>query len=387
MGLFENSHFPYTNFHELNLDKIVDVTKEAKETADRAETKADQAAATVGTYESRLSEVEHRNLVQDNAIVAARSDIADLQQRAAVDENIIASKSTVTVERGTYGPDDPESLAVGTITVDGIPTTLYGERNQAIAVEQGTLDAGVLVGSVVIEGQRTNLYAPTAGSTVVRAVDVPFNTEGVVPAMQGNTVQAAIEELNTDIMNINYPEIETSSEAYTVFSESNLEDYGNPSSNDEAMSDLANNILYAYKMLEKNICYDNRGDTINLNSSYYSGCFTGGQTTVYVMIPYNKIVKRYNGFNHGSYTATTNPIDNPNNYQWTLTGKITVRGTNGYILNAIDLASASISTITVIAVESGIQIKITVPQISGSPNNTPVNVWFSDNPKLSFTKN
>lgn len=386
MGLFENSHFPYTNFHELNLDKVVDVTKDAKETADRAETKADQAAATVETYDSRLSEVEHRNLVQDNAIVAARSDIADLQQRAAVDENIIASKSTVTVERGTYGPDDPESLAVGTITVDGVPTTLYGERNQAIAVEQGTLDAGVLVGSVVIEGQRTNLYAPTAGSTVVRAVDVPFNTEGVVPAMQGNTVQAAIEELNSDIMDINYPEIETSSEQYTVFSESNLENYGNPSSNDEAMSDLANNILYAYKVLEKNMCYDNQGDRISLNAASYSGYITAGNTNIYVMIPYNKIVKRYNGFVRGSYQSTINPIDRPNNYTWTMDGNIYVRGVNGYILQNVPLSGSDITGIDCTPTETGIMVKLTVPAISGLTTNTPINIYFAGNAYIEFNK-
>lgn len=384
MGLFENSHFPYTNFHELNLDKIVDVTKDAKETAEQAETTANATAATVGTYDSRLSEVEHRNLVQDNAIVAARSDIADLQQRAAVDENIIASKSTVTVERGTYGPDDPESLAVGTITVDGVPTTLYGERNQAIAVEQGTLDAGVLVGSVVIEGQRTNLYAPTAGSTVVRAVDVPFNTEGVVPAMQGTTVQAAIEELNTEIMNINYPEIETSSEQYTAFNDNNLDDYGNPSSNDEAMSALANNLLYAYKLLEKNTCYDNAGDRINLNASIYNGYISAGNTNIYLFIPYNKIVKRYDGYIYGTYHPVTNPIDNPNNYTWSMDGNIYVRGINGYVLQNVSLSGIGVTAIDCTPTETGIQVKLTVPAVSGATTNTPVTAYFAGSAYIEF---
>lgn len=394
MGLFENSHFPYTNFHELNLDKIVDVTKEAKETADRAETKADQAAATVGTFDQRITEnTENIDNAQDritgvNAAVGVHSNqITDLiGQTSKLGTDIMHTNSDVNELRLRVDAteDDIESLKID---------------KTSCQVEQGTLDAGVLVGTVTQQltpdspVETIRLYAPTAGSTVVRAVDVPFNTTGVTPEMTGNTVQAAIEELNTGIAAglgaLNHQTIDPDPDNYLAYDDGDLsERYSGPNDNLEYLFEkIVNNIKGMFKTLAKNVYYDNTRDRIALNGSYYSGSITGGQSTIYIMIPYNKIVQRYDGFNYGNYHAVTNPIDNPSNYRWVLNGSITVRGVNGYILNNVDLASSSITAISCVAVESGVQIKLTIPAASGSVNNSPVNAWFSgNNPYIEFYK-
>ncbi len=389
MGLFENSHFPYTNFHELNLDKIVDVTKDAKDTADRAETKADQAAATVGTFDQRIT-------ANTEAVTNLQTTVGNHEERISYNERMIAingdlitantTRYTVLNEKvNNLDSELDTKIQEANTRMDGIDVDV--SQKSSVVAFPGTLDAGVLVGRILVNGEETKMYAPTAGSTVVRAVDVPFDKTGLTPPMTGATVQAAISELNSKIYDQDYPDIYADGDEYTNYNDSNLnpDTYG-PGTIEEQLNFIANRIYNMHRVMEKNMCYDNDEDSINLNGSYYSGCFTGGQTTLYIMIPYNKIVKRYDGFVNSAYHPVTNPIDNPNNYQWTLSGKITVRGTNGYILNGIDLASASISAISVVAVESGIQIKITVPQVSGGPNNTPVNAWFSDNPTLSFSK-
>ena len=392
MGLFENSHFPYTNFHELNLDKIVDVTKEAKETADRAETKADQAAATVGTFDQRITKnTNNIDILGDritgvnNAVAVHTNQIGDLIQ---ADSDI---KSDLM-----HTQTDINDLSLRVDATEGDIQTL--EINKTLCqVAQGTLDAGVLVGTVTQQLtpdspiETIRLYAPTAGSTVVRAVDVPFNTTGVTPEMTGNTVQAAIEELNTGIADglnsLNHQTIDPDPDQHLSYVDGDLSvRYSGPNDDLEYLFEkIVNNIQGMFKTLAKNVYYDNARDRIALNSSYYSGSITGGQSAIYIMIPYNKIVQRYDGFNYGNYHAVTNPIDNPNNYSWVLKGSITVRGVNGYILNNVDLASSSITAISCVAVESGIQIKLTIPAASGSVNNSPINAWFSgNNPYIEF---
>jgi len=394
MGLFENSHFPYTNFHELNLDKIMDVTKDAKETADRAETKADQAAATVGTFDQRITEnTENIDNAQEritavNAVVVHHSNqIVDLSQ---TDSNINSDLLHTHTEIN--------ELSLRVDATEGDIQTLKIDKTSC-QVAQGTLDAGVLVGTVTQQltpdspVETIRLYAPTAGSTVVRAIDIPFNTTGVTPEMTGNTVQAAIEELNTGIADglnaLNHQTIEPKPDNYLKYDDGDLsERYSGPHDDLEYLFEkIVSNIKGMFKTLAKNVYYDNADDSIALNASYYSGNITGGQTTIYIMIPYNKIVQRYDGFDYGNYHTVTNPIDNPNNYSWVLNGNITVRGVNGYILNNVDLASSSITAISCVAVESGIQIKLTIPAASGSANNSPINAWFSGNdPYIRFYK-
>lgn len=69
MGLFEHQ-FPYTNFHEKNLDGIARVAGEAKKDAEEAKTKVD-------SYENRVTSLE--NVTRD--IPNVKSDIAGLKQK------------------------------------------------------------------------------------------------------------------------------------------------------------------------------------------------------------------------------------------------------------------------------------------------------------------
>ena len=389
MGLFENSHFPYTNFHELNLDKIMDVTKDAKETADSAETKADQAAATVGTFDQRIT-------ANTEAVTSLQSTVTDHESRIAYNERMIAINGdliTANTTRYTVLNEKVNNLDTELDTkiqeantrMDGIDVDV--SRKSSVVAFPGTLEAGVLVGRILVNGEETKMYAPTAGSTVVRAVDVPFDNTGLTPSMRGTTVQAAISELNSKIYDQDYPDIYADGDEYTNYNDSKLnpDTYG-PGTIEEQLNFIANRIFNMHRVMEKNICYDNAGDQISLIASDYSGCITGGLTNIYIMIPYNKIVKRYDGFVNSAYHPIVNPIDNPNNYQWSIEGNITVRGTNGYILNNVSLAGSGITSINCTAVESGISVKLTIPAASGTTNNSTINAQFSNNAIISFTR-
>lgn len=73
MGLFE--HFPYTNFHDLNLDKILERTKEAEEAAQSAAEDAAQAvsdtSAAVSTASNAVSIANNAKNKADDAYTAA----------------------------------------------------------------------------------------------------------------------------------------------------------------------------------------------------------------------------------------------------------------------------------------------------------------------------
>ena len=55
MGIFE--HFPYSNFHNLNLDRILERTKAAEEAAQAAEAAAEAAAASIATIANAPADV------------------------------------------------------------------------------------------------------------------------------------------------------------------------------------------------------------------------------------------------------------------------------------------------------------------------------------------
>lgn len=85
MGIFE--HFPYTNFHNLNLDKILERTKEAEAavaaSAEDAAQAADDAALALNTANSAynkamqaLNTANDANDAADNAVNTANSALA-----------------------------------------------------------------------------------------------------------------------------------------------------------------------------------------------------------------------------------------------------------------------------------------------------------------------
>lgn len=80
MGIFE--HFPYSNFHDLNLDRILERTQAAEEAVQAAEAAAEAAAASIATIANAPADVykeltiSNGYLIQDvsNALVPTGGD-------------------------------------------------------------------------------------------------------------------------------------------------------------------------------------------------------------------------------------------------------------------------------------------------------------------------
>lgn len=344
MGLFENSHFPYTNFHELNLDKIMDVTKDAKETADRAETKADQAAATVGTFDQRITEnTENIDNAQEritavNAVVVHHSNqIVDLIQE---DSNLGSRITTLNGEvsgvtrRVTDAERDIERL-------DNTDTQLQTniDSKSTVTVEQGTLDGGVLTGTIYVNGTPTRLYAPTAGSTVVRAVDVPYTADPT-------------SWIDSDGNQLNPIEVQ------------------------QAIDFITGNLVGATAMYFNKLFYkwSNLIVTENVDSLIASGFVTTGGSEVWFMVPYSKHWDR----------NSINPIDSPTAVQFSISGHITIRGVSGYVLNNIDFNDTSISRITISAREAGYQVVLKLTNAISSLNNTAATIRLTNRPTIQI---
>ena len=348
MGLFENSHFPYTNFHELNLDKIMDVTKDAKETADRAETKADQAAATVGTFDQRITK-------NTEAVTNLQSTVTDHESRIAYNERMIAINGDLIAANTTRYTDLNEKvnnldteldtkIQEANTRMDGLDTTdtqlqANIDRKSTVSVEQGTLDGGVLVGTINVNGTPTRLYAPTAGSTVVRAVDVPYTA-------------------NPDIW---------------------INDVGkqlNPLEVQSALDILANDLFGTALYMLNQLFYEwvNNIITEKFDALMTSGYITTSGSEVWFTVPYSKTWNR----------SSFNPIDAPTRVQFSISGHITVRGISGYVLNNIDFNDASISQITINAREAGYQVALKLSTAIPSLNNTPVNIRLTNQPTMQI---
>jgi hypothetical protein len=348
MGLFENSQFPYTNFHELNLDKIVDVTKDAKETAGRAETKADQAAATVETFDERIT-------ANTEAVTNLQSTTANHEERISYNERMIAingdlitantTRYTVLNEKvNNLDSELDTKIQEANTRMDGLDTTdtqlqANIDRKSTVIVEQGTLDGGVLAGTIYVDGTPTRLYAPTAGSTVVRAVDVPYTADP----------DAWIDEVGTQL---------------------------NPIEVQSALDILASS-LFGTALYELNqLFYKWVNDIIkeSFDSLITSGFITTSGSEIWFTVPYSKKWNRP-GFN---------PIDMPTRVQFSISGHLTVRGTSGYVMGDRDFNDTSISQITISAREAGYQVVLKMATAVPSLNNTPVTVRLTNQPTIQM---
>ena len=449
MGLFENSHFPYTNFHELNLDKVVEISQSAKDTAETA-------AATVGQYDNRLTAAERDIDTAEGNITAlqgsmstVQSDISsiesditsmahDIEQNAddidsvertvgeqGVDisrlQNVVGSDHELLSDLNSDFMRDHETLTTTAATVGTLEQTVYPMPDQisALQSDMGTaetniagintqlslmdtrlsgdesdiaaldgrlagaedeidtkstvaieqfLGAGVKIATIDIDGSETNLYAPTAGSTVVRAQDVPFDNTGVTPAMTATECQEAIEELNTNTGSV-------ASDLATETAARITADQGLSASLSTEI--IARNAAIAdvYAFYDPLIFNEGMG-TIYTGTSVFAGYVYNNSGAFSFMVPYNK------GFDGSSI----NPKDNPSSYQFTIQGKLFARGVNGYILNNVDVAASDISSITMTAGPTGIKVDVVLATAANVPNATPVTVSMGNSPYVRWTR-
>ena len=449
MGLFENSHFPYTNFHELNLDKVVEISQSAKDTAETA-------ATTVGQYDTRLTAAERDIDTAEGNITALQGSMSTVQGDISTIESNITSmghdietnadniasleRETSSISSDVHRIDmtvtldhdqlvqlesdwerDHGTLQVTAAAVETLEQTVYPmpmqidnlqsdmgtaqsdisgintqlslmdtrlsgdesdiaaldgrlagaedeiDTKSTVAIEQ-FLGAGVKIATIEIDSVETNLYAPTAGSTVVRAQDVPFDNTGVTPAMTATECQEAIEELNT-----NTGTVATNLAAEVTARQTAVAGVAADLATEVTARQGAISDVYDFY---RPLTYNEGMGIIPTDTAIYAGFVYNNGGSFSFMVPYNK------GFDGSSL----NPRDNASNYQFTIQGHFYVRGVNGYILNNVDVASNQIRSITMTASYSGIKIDVVMATAASVGNATPVTVAMSSNPYVRWTR-
>lgn len=101
MGIF--NRFPYTDFHRLNADWILEKVKEMLGLTQQAAEDAEQAAESVQGYETRLSAVEDDITNLEGDVSTLQGDLGDLTDRVANDESILTGTVNMSGAR-MYSP-------------------------------------------------------------------------------------------------------------------------------------------------------------------------------------------------------------------------------------------------------------------------------------------
>ena len=327
MGLFENSHFPYTNFHEMNLDKLVEICEGSAGQAAALSSRVTAAEQDIDTLETRADGTDNQISLINGRLSTAENDIDTLEARAD------SADSRISTNAGKIAVNESDIDALETrLTADEATITAQGEtlaRKSTVGIEQ-ILDAGVNVANIEINGLTTRIYAPTAGSTYVRAIDVPYdNTDS---HMYAQNVQSAIDELKNDAT------------------------------------------LTAGWLL--NTVYTSAQIVVDTEGAVFAGYIYGGSKNITFMIPWTKAFD-------GRYS---NPVSAPGDFISTLQGNLYVRGITGALLSNVNVASADISSITVTPAQCGTMIVVTLANALNVTNNTPLTVTMTNNAFLRYTR-
>ena len=382
MGLFENSHFPYTNFHEMNMDKLV-------ETVEGAAGQASALSDRVTTAEQDIDALENTSQTLSGRIDAVNTDINTINGN--IDD--IESDINALSGRVTTAEQDIDALETRATTsegdIDALETRLTTAEEDIshktrTTVQQGSLSAGVLVGTVVVDGLYTRLYAPTAGSTVVTAQDVPTDPM-INPAYQSGTVQSVLQyehsrvaENRTDITSLTGRVNTTESNVQGI--NTSLDNINSQITNiNTALSNIQRQII---DLTRDNIfLYDpqhfdpteTNTFTIKGGQEVYPGFISANGSNLIFFVPYPKLMP----------THQYSPLNMPNKWSGSPTsGMITVRDSNGYVtgLNKVYITDIA-ATQAAKCMTNGILITITLsnPIVAANNHSLTINgngIWF-----------
>lgn len=327
MGLFENSHFPYTNFHEMNLDKLVEICEGSAGQAQALSTRMTAAEQDIDTLETRAAGTDNQIALINGRVTTAENDIDALEARAdSADSRISTNAGKIAVNES-----DIDTLETR-LTADEATITSQGEtlaRKSTVGVTQ-VLDAGVNIANIEINGLTTRLYAPTAGSTYVRAVDVPYdNTDS---GMYAQNVQSAVDELHGDYIGL-----------------------------DAFVGDAV---------------YNSGQMVIDTEGAVFAGYIYSGSKNIAFMIPWTKAFdSRY-----------SNPVSAPGDFTATLQGNLYVRGITGMLLSNVNVGSSDISSITITPAACGTMVVVVLANALSVTNNTPITLTMTNGAFLRYTR-
>lgn len=402
MGLFNGNQFPYTNFHEMNLDWIAERIEQAAGIADGLADRVTDAEAAINTLDQRVTADDQLIAGNTSQIATHTSQIAGLDQNittldhrvttetAALDQRITTETSALD-NRITTNSNDIDGLETRISTAESDIDTL--ETNVAdkstVAVEPILL-GGVRVGTITVDGTTTTFYAPTAGSTVVRAEDVPFNNSDVLPPMNAIDCQEAIVELNTNngavdtrVASLEGTVTTLSSDMTTAQTDiDNLET--NVSNHSSQLSQMHRDMFSMDNRISLNarVYYYTENQPVG-DTEYYdeigrvtvAGYLSAGGRYLICTVPYNRIMPEY----------LVNPIEDYSKYTISIdNGLLTARGTNGYLngINNIPIdhyGQTTFEDVIIRAEKSGYYVEFHLPAASAllNDNNKPVTLQFS----------
>lgn len=402
MGLFNGNQFPYTNFHEMNLDWIAERIEQAAGIADGLADRVTDAESAINTLDQRVTADDQLIAGNTSQIATHTSQIAELDQDiSTLDQRVTTETATldhrITTEtnalddRITSNSDAIDLLETRVSTAESDIDTLETDvaDKSTVEVEQ-ILSGGVRVGTITVDGTATTLFAPTAGSTVVRAEDVPFNNSDVVPAMTAVDCQEAIEELNTNngAVDTRVTSLEgtvTSLSSDMASAETDIDNLEtNVSNHSSQLSQMRRDILSLNNKVALNARVYYFTENVPVGDTEYvdeigrvtvAGYMTGEGRNLVCTIPYNRIMPGY----------MVNPIDDYSKYTISIdSGLLTARGTNGYLTGINNIAidhygQTTFESISIRAEKSGYYIVFRLPAASAliNENNKPANLYFN----------
>lgn len=275
------------------------------------------------------------SLINDD-ISDVKSDITDIEgDIASINTNITSINADIT--------NINSSISSITGDISDINSDIIGLRsdiNSKSTVSYNQIQtSGTKIGEITIDGNTTDIYSP---DPAISLDDIPY--------------------------------VRYTSGSYTGYP------WGGHSDSNELVAQMCQLIdIYGSRVtwLESALYLDHglkSGEYVeySINQQALSGHLTGKGKSVYIFVPFNKLLE----FEH---------IES-----FSVSGDITIRAINGYLRdsgNTYNINGVNISAYNpqVYKTELGFRIVLTLPTAASATNNTPITAYFSNNGKIRIT--